>query len=652
MHICRKVKEGLGLQGRCIVLVGNPNVGKTALFNALTGTYVDVSNFPGTTVDVVYRALGQDLLLDTPGVYGLSSFTAAERVTREAVAGADLVINVISALHLERDLFLTLQLIDAGLPLVVVLNMVDEAAARQVEVDHRALAGLLGVPVVPAVAVEKRGVRDVLEALSAARAGRAPQELEDRLEEVMGKYRVSRLEALLWLEEDDSAAGRMGLPERGGRDRLYLERRRRVNEVVGQLRGRPGGQKTAADRLGHWLIHPVTGIPFLILVLAALYYLVGVVFAGHIVDYTEGVLMEQYYQPVIRQFLAQLVSPASVPGEILGGEFGLLTMAVTYLLGLLLPLVVGFFLALALLEDSGYLPRIAILMDRAMAGLGLNGLAIIPLVLGFGCVTMAAITTRLLPGERERRIAIFLLVLAVPCSAQLAFVAAVLSGLGPAYLVLYILIVLSILTAAGRLLARVLPGQSQPLWVDLPLLRWPRPANVGTKTWQRTRDFMREAVPIFMGGALLLGILKVSGWLAFLHRMLQPVTVSWLHLPPETASAFIMGFIRRDFGTAGILHLKLSALQQFVALVTLTLFVPCIASAMVIFKERGGREGTLMWLAVIGLAFGSGGIITRGLEILQDLFPGTAFWMASAVLLLLLVGPALFGTGAGSRKEF
>ncbi|WP_018085447.1 ferrous iron transport protein B [Desulfurispora thermophila] len=652
MHTCHEIKAKAGLQGRCIALVGNPNVGKTALFNALTGTYADVSNFPGTTVEIVYHALGEDLLLDTPGVYGLSSFTAAEKLTREVVASADMVINVVSALHLERDLFLTLHLIDAGLPLVVVLNMVDEAAARKVAIDHRVLAGILGVPVVPAVAVEKRGISDILAALPEARVGKAPQELLLELADVMNKHHTSRLEALLWLEEDQTAVRRLGQPAPGWRDRLYMERRHRVNEIVCRLREQGSGQKTAVDWLGHWLIHPVTGIPFLILTLAVLYHLVGVIFAGHIVDYTEGVLMERYYQPVVRQFLSQLISPASVPGEILGGEFGLLTMAVTYLLGLLLPLVVGFFLALALLEDSGYLPRIAILMDRAMAGLGLNGLAIIPLVLGFGCVTMAAITTRLLPGERERRIAIFLLVLAVPCSAQLAFVAAVLSGLGPAYLVLYVLIVLSVLTVAGRFLARVLPGQSQPLWVDLPVLRWPRLANVFIKTWQRTRDFMREAVPIFMGGALLLGILKVSGWLAFLHRALQPVTVSWLHLPPETASAFIMGFIRRDFGTAGILHINLTTLQQFVALVTLTLFVPCIASAMVIFKERGWREGTLMWLTVISLAFFSGGIITRGLEFLLAFWPNTALWLASAALLLLLLGPALFGLSDGGGKDF
>lgn len=617
-----------------IVLVGNPNVGKSVYFHRLTGQYVDVSNFPGTTMEFICGKWGSNFLVDTPGVYGLSALTAEEVLVRDAVLAADLVINVVDAVHLDRDLFLTCQLLDIGVPMVVALNMVDELLERGLEVDVDTLERLLGVPVVPTAVTAGTGIDLLKDRLSEARPGRAGALLEKLLERYAG---LSRGEAVLVLEGDTGLAARCGVAPGNEKERIYLTRRNRVNDICAAVLWERTADAAWPARLGHWLIWPATGIPLLLLTLWLMYELVGVFFAQTVVGYTEGVIMSGYYEPLVRSLLGRAMDLHSPAGVILAGQFGLLTMAVTYLLGLLLPLVLGFYLVLSLLEDSGYLPRIAILMDRVMGYLGLNGQAVIPVVLGFGCVTMAIITTRLLPGRRERRIATFLLALSVPCSAQLAFVAAILGSLGPGYMFLYGFIIFSIMAGAGTVLDRLMPGSTAPLLLDLPAMRVPRPGNVLLKTWTRTYGFIKEAIPIFLGGALLLSLLHVTGLMEKIQQLLEPLTTGWLFLPRETAGAIIMGFIRRDFGTAGIMEIPMEPLQIFVALVTLTMFVPCIASTLVIFKERGWREGAVMWLLILALAFLGGGLLARLVLFARAISPAVTLPFIALVVTLALV---------------
>jgi len=624
----------VGEDTRYIVVVGNPNVGKTALFNGLSGIYGDVSNFPGTTVDVCYGRIGKNIIIDTPGVYGISSFTGAEELVRDLVLTADVVIDVVDAGHLERDLFLTLHLIDLGLPVLIALNMSDETARYGLDVNREALEGILGVPVIPTVAVERTGVGALAKALPGARSGCRDPVLQGRLSEMAGELGTSEAMALLLLEGDASISAMLDLPP--GNDRIYLynKRRERVNQIVDLVSSDLQSPGNFPDLLGSIMIRPLTGFPVLFLVMTLMYLVVGVFFAQVVVDFTEGTVMEGYYEPFVRNNLAAFMDLDSPLGVILTGQFGLLTMAVTYVLGLLVPLVIGFFLVLSLLEDSGYLPRVAILMDRLLGLIGLNGLAVIPLVLGFGCVTAATITTRLLPTDRERRIAIFLLALAVPCSAQLAFVTAIMSRLGFTYFVLYVFIILVVMVTAGVVMAAALPGFSAPLLLDLPHLRVPRADNVLIKTWLRSWQFIKEAFPLFVGGSLFLSILRVTGTLELIQNSMDPITVGWLNLPRESASAFIMGLIRRDFGTAGILGLPMSTEDQFVAMVSLTLFVPCIASVMIIFKERGWKEGMVIWFSVLALAFMIGGLAARMLGFF------TAVGGEAAPLLMMVV-PAM-----------
>lgn len=593
-----------------IVLVGNPNVGKSVFFNALTGMYVDVSNFPGTTVDISHGRFGGDVVIDTPGIYGISSFNDEERVARDVVLSADMIVNVVDAVHLERDLFLTLQIIDTGLPVIVALNMMDEAASQGVKIDIDLLEHLLGVPVVPAVAVKGQGMGELKKRLSEARPGIVPLSLKAEIQDMV-RCIGSSPEALLVLEGDEEVAASHGITPGTGREIIYQGRRDRVNDILGHVVSESTEGANFSTRLGRWMLRPVTGFPIFMVVLYAMYYIIGVLVAQDVVGFTEETLMQGMYAPAARAFVGHFVSPESAVGTILIGEFGLVTMTVTYLVGLLLPLVVAFYFVLSIMEDSGYLPRVAALVDRLMNTIGLNGRAIIPMILGFGCVTMATITTRILGSSRERTIATAVLGLAIPCSAQLGVIAGMLAGLGTKYIAIYVGVLVLVLGLVGKVLNKVLPGESTDLLIDLPPIRMPRGENVLKKTVTKSYAFLKEAAPLFMLGALLITLLDLTGLLDKIQVWLAPLTEGVLFLPKEAANVFIMGMIRRDFGAAGLTDMTLSPEQTLISLIVITLFVPCIASVMVMLKERGTREGVAIWVGSWIAAFAVGGLVAR-----------------------------------------
>lgn len=617
--------------GKKIVVAGNPNVGKSAIFNNLTGLYVDVSNYSGTTLDMACGRYNGDVVIDTPGVYGLTASSEEEKVTRDIILVADLVVNVVNSVHIARDLFFTLQLIDLGIPVVVALNMIDEAAREGLEINVPLLEKLLGVQVFPIDAISKAGIDDLKKGMYFARTGLADPVVVAKLRKV--GQQAGRREALLLLEGDVEIGQRLGEKIGAGREAIYCARRDRANLIAEQVVKEVYQHTSIAAKLGYWMLQPLTGFPILALILWIVYELVGVFLAQFVIDLVDKVMVA-YYEPAIRSILGWFIPPEAVLTTVLAGQYGVLTLTVTYLFGLLLPLILGIFLVLSVLEDTGYLPRIAILVDRTMSGLGLNGQAIIPLILGFGCVTMALITTRMLGTERERRIATFLLALGIPCSAQLAVITAVLAGTSQYFMLLYILFMFIIAVGAGILLERYLPGRSSPLLIELPPLRLPGLQNVWKKTWIKSYQFIKEAFPLFVGGALVLSLLDVYGILQELRNLLVPVTVSWLHLPAEVADIFIMGLIRKEFGAAAVLSLQMLPLQNFIVMLTLSLTVPCIASTMIIIKERGWREGLFIWAVVYIMAFIIGGAVTRLLE---------SFSVAGSLQVLPLTGVLLLG---------
>jgi ferrous iron transport protein B len=324
--------------------------------------------------------------------------------------------------------------------------------------------------------------------------------------------------------------------------------------------------------------------------------------AADLVGITEGVIMNGYWEPFVRGIVGSVVAPGSALFVILAGPYGVLTMTPTYLLGVILPLVTAFYLLMSLLEDSGYLPRIAALADRGLTGMGLNGRAVIPLILGLGCVTMGTLTTRILGSKRERFIATALMAIAVPCSAQIAVIAALMARVGAVYSMFYLGVLFAIFVAVGTVLARITPGESTHLLIDLPTLRLPRLDNVVRKTGTKVWHFMKEVTLFFAGGALLMTWIVAAA---------TPLTVGWLRLPPQAATAFVMGFVRRDFGATGFFNMTLTPVQLLTGMITITLFVPCIASMMVILKERGWGYLAGLFAADILLAFLLGGIVAR-----------------------------------------
>ncbi|MBS3983076.1 MAG: ferrous iron transporter B, partial [Dethiobacter sp.] len=437
-----------------LVLVGNPNVGKSVFFNELTGRYVDVSNFPGTTVEIHKAPYGDYILMDIPGVYGVSSFNDEERVARDIILQADTVINIVDALHLERDLFLTQQLIDMGIAIVVALNMMDEAVQSGMTIDVAKLSKHLGVPVIPTVAVKKQGFQALRAAIAKASLGYGDPRIQPELERLMATG-MGRGDALLILEGDEEVAFCHSQQAFPLREEIYLRRRQRVNEIIADVVQVKQAIKKWNKLLGQWAVRPVTGLPILFAILVAMYWFIGVFVAQTVVGLTEETIMLGIYSEFITALIFRFFSPEGFLGLLLAGEFGLLTMAPVYLFGLLLPLVVGFYLALSVLEDSGYLPRLATLVDRMLTSLGLNGRAIIPIILGFGCVTMATITTRLLGSKRERMIATALLGVTIPCSAQIGVIAGLIAPLGFSYLAIYVLTIFSIFVILGTVLNKI-----------------------------------------------------------------------------------------------------------------------------------------------------------------------------------------------------
>lgn len=651
-----------------IVLAGNPNVGKSVIFNALTGSDADVSNYPGTTIDIARGHLGKDELADTPGIYGVSSFNDEERAARKMILSADIVINVVSAITLERDLFLTVQLVEMGKPLILVINQWDEAKHRGITIDLNRLAAEFGVEVLTCVAVKDEGIEEIKAAVAKARPGKIRPELLELIEPILNQStstkEITQAMAVLIVEGDEPTATACGITSPSHRAEIYSFRRKFVNDLVEASVVQSGSKRSFSNKLGKLLLHPIWGSAISFAVCYLIFYqMLGVWIAGNLVDFTEKQTMKVYYEPNIRRLAAnvfpstitvgdkkfdfpqgtlkdlaaskeldQAISAKTVPadeiafnfwsyhnilsvlGNVFVGEYGLATLTVTYLIGLLMPLVIGFYLGLSLLEDSGYLPRLAVLVDRMMNKIGLNGRAIIPLILGLGCVTMATITTRLLTTRREKIIATALLGVAIPCSAQLGVVSGTLAraGGGAAWAV-YLFVVIGILAITGVLLNMVLPGKSQGLMIDLPPMRLPRLDNVLRKTWKKSWNFLVDATPMFFLAGFVVTLAQMVGLLDLIIKVLQPIVVNWLNLPndPRIPTTFILGIVRRDFASFGLADVALTPVQAVTAMIVITLFVPCIATVGVMIKERGMKIALSIWFGSWAAAFVIGGVLAR-----------------------------------------
>jgi ferrous iron transport protein B len=644
--------EAAPVGAKRVAIVGSPNVGKSALFNALTGAYVSVSNYPGTTVEVTRgrgRIGGLEVeVIDTPGMYNLRPITEEEKVARDILLDEepDVVVHVVDAKNLERMLPLTLQLMDAGLPVVLDVNLMDEAERLKIEIDIEGLERMLGIPVAGTSLIKREGIAKLaerVEGLALKRKGdrvaaggvHYPKAIERALaemeEELGGGYQFgSRAMALLLLQEDADAL-RMVREHENGRGAAILRmvgkaqkategklplliaqsQRDRAKELLAPVFTPGAGvARSLGQRVSDAMMRPLTGVPILLLALFLLYEFVGVFGAGTVVDFLEARLFVELINPWVNRVLLQYV-PWAALRELIGGEYGIITLGVRYAVALILPIVGTFFLAFSVIEDSGYLPRLAMLINRVFKKIGLNGRAVIPMVLGLGCDTMATIVTRTLETKRERILSTFLLALAVPCSAQLGVILGLMSG-NTTVLVLWTGIVAGVFLLVGYLGKQLLPGEEPRFYMELPPLRWPTPGNLFVKTYTRMEWYFREVFPLFLAASVLIWLGQLSGVFDGLIQALQPI-VRWIGLPNESAVAFLFGFFRRDYGAAGLYDLRgtLTGVQLLVAATTMTLFVPCIAQFAVMAKERGWKTALGMTAFIFPFAFLVGGGLYR-----------------------------------------
>ncbi|GAB4231355.1 MAG: ferrous iron transport protein B [Deltaproteobacteria bacterium] len=625
-----------------VILVGNPNVGKSVVFGALTGRYVNVSNYPGTTVEIT-RGEARDRgtayeLIDTPGAYSLLPMSEDERVTRDILMrepGAR-VLQVCDAKNLRRSLMITVQLAEMDVPLVLAVNMADEARERGVMPRLESIERRIGVPAVPTVAVRKKGTDRLLPLLERASSSTIRVEYGERIETA-----IRRMEALLprttpvgkralavmllcgddslapWLSENVSPAAmremnevRNRLAEESGEEIVFRVNQARlywIDRLLGELGledASPPG-KDIAQAFGRYAMDPVYGIPILFGVLFLAYEFVGVFGAGYLVDLLQKSVFEAWVVPSIGTLLDRFV-PSAFLRDFLVGPYGMISMALSYAVAIVLPIVGTFFLGFGILEDSGYLPRLAVMVDRLFQRIGCNGKAVLPMILGLGCDTMATLTTRILETRKERLIVTLLLALGVPCSAQLGVILGMLSDTGPAATVTWALLMVAVILAVGFLASKVIPGESSDFILEIPPIRVPRPGNLVVKTMARIEWYLREAVPLFLAGTFLLFVSDRLGWLLWMQKAAEPLVVRMLDLPPKATEAFLIGFLRRDYGAAGLYSMAkagmMSRLQVVVSLVTITLFIPCLANLLVIVKEHGGKVAAGMALFIFPFA--------------------------------------------------
>jgi ferrous iron transport protein B len=638
MSLPRTSLEPLG----AVILVGNPNVGKSVVFGALTGRYVNVSNYPGTTVEITRgeaRDRGTTLeVIDTPGVYSLLPMSEDERVTRDILMrepGAR-VLQVCDAKNMRRSLMITAQLAEMEVPLVLAVNMTDEARERGVMPRLETLEARLGVPAVPTVAVRKKGTDLLLPLLE------HPSRSLVRIDYGNGiEAAILRMEGLLpalppigkrslaimllcgddslapWLAENVSAARIREM--NGVRNRLVEETGEEVVSRVNRARlawidrllvelgveESPPASRKVAQAFGRYAMDPVYGVPILLGVLALAYGFVGVFGAGYLVDLLQKSFFEGWVVPSLTAILDRFV-PWALLRDFLVGPYGMISMGLSYAVAIVLPIVGTFFLGFGILEDSGYLPRLAVMVDRLFKKIGCNGKAVLPMILGLGCDTMATLTTRILETRRERLIVTLLLALGVPCSAQLGVILGMLSDVGPFATITWVGLMVGVILAVGFLASKIIPGESSDFILEIPPIRWPQVGNLAVKTMARIEWYLGEAVPLFLVGTLVLFIGDRLGWLLRVQAAAEPVIVRLLDLPPKTAEAFLIGFLRRDYGAAGLFSMAkggmLSHLQVVVSLVTMTLFIPCLANLLVIVKEHGVKIAIGMSLFIFPFA--------------------------------------------------
>jgi len=535
--------------------MGNPNVGKSVVFSRLTGANVIASNYPGTTVDYAKgkMRIADEIveIIDAPGAYSLEPTNKAEEVASDMLKQADVIINVVDATNLERNLYLTLQLLERHILMVIALNLSDEACHLGIAVDSQKLQTILDIPVTNTCALTGEGIKALVDSLANARVN----------EDVKQTSREGR-----WIEIGS------------------------IIEKVEQIQHR---HHTFRDRFEDMTIRPSTGIPLAVGIIVLAFWFVRMI-GELLISYLFDPLFEILYKPLIEQ-----LSSALGPGFLhilLIGEYGseilfdqslgMLTTGLYVPLAMVLPYIIAFYFILSILEDTGYMPRLATLVDNLFHKLGMHGHGIIPLFLGLGCNVPGALSTRTLETRKQRFISATLLAIAVPCMAQTAMVFGVLGPYG----------------VVGLLLNKFVKGSSPEIFMEVPPYRRPSLQAILKKTWMRIRWFIREAIPFLFLGVLIINILYYIGILQLIGVILSPFMEVLFGLPGAASTSLVIGFLRKDLAVGMLIPLGMTPLQLVIAVTMLTIYFPCVATFSVLLRELGIKDMIRSTLIMISVA--------------------------------------------------
>ncbi|MCK4420446.1 ferrous iron transporter B [candidate division WOR-3 bacterium] len=565
-----------------ILLMGNPNVGKSAIFTRLTSVRVIVSNYPGTTVEFVRGSmrLGDEKVevVDAPGTYTLDPTSPAEKVAAKLLKESDpketVIVNIVDSTNLERNLNLTLELLSTGFSIIIVMNFWDETAHKGITINTKKLGELLNVKVITTVGITGKGIKELKENLCDAR----PSDFEVSEED---KWNV-------------------------------------IGNIVEETQTIEHHHHTFLQGLEEASTHPVAGFPIALIVLFISFNIIRFIGEGLIAWVFEP-LFTNLWAPVLMK-ISTLLNHSGFWHNILIGNlvegkvdffqsFGILSTGLFIPIGAVLPYIFSFYLILSFLEDLGYLPRLAVLLDRLMHQVGIHGMGFIPMLLGLGCNVPGALATRIMETRKERFISATIMAIAVPCMAQIAMIFGLLGkygfpGLIPVFGTLFIVWLI-----LGKIMARFVSGESPEIFTEIPPYRFPYLTSMFKKIWMRIQWFLKEALPFVLIGVLIVNLLYTLGVIDFLSRIFGPFVSKILGLPAPAIAALLIGFLRKDVAVGMLAPLNLQMGQLITASVVLTMYFPCVATFVVLVRELGFWDMIKSTIIMIVSAFFVGWIL-------------------------------------------